>query len=126
MKNIRILIAITSLALVINGCYYDEEILEGDGGVPTNVSLVNDVQPIFDLNCNKSGCHDAAPSHDPSLVKENAYLALKQGGYINTTVAEQSVLYQVIAEGNMPPSGALAQKDLNIILGWIREGAKNN
>lgn len=73
-----------------------------------------------------SGCHDADPPHLPSLVQENAYASLIQGGFVNTTVPAESSLYAVLAEGNMPPSGALSSRELKIILAWLNEGALNN
>ncbi len=125
MKKLIVIIGVCCAVLVLNGCYYDE-VLEGNGSLPKNVSFSGDVVPIFNLNCNTNGCHDAGASHSPSLTKENAYTALMQGNYINTIVPTQSKLYKEMAEGNMPPSGALVGKELNIILAWISEGAKNN
>ena len=109
----------------LNACYYDQ--VSTDGGLPTNVSLKNDVQPIFNRDCNMSGCHDSKSTHRPSLVSENAYSALTSGGYINTVDPVNSVLYLSINGGGMPAGRApLSEKDMNIILAWITEGAKNN
>jgi hypothetical protein len=82
--------------------------------------------PIFNQNCNTAGCHDAAGTHTPSLVYENAYNALIQGNYINILDPEKSKIYQEISSGSMPPSGALDVNDQKILLGWIAEGAKDN
>jgi hypothetical protein len=123
-KNLIYLVAILLLATGVNACYYDE--VASIDGVPTNVSLKNDVQPIFDRDCSMSGCHDSGPSHDPSLTPENAYEALTSGGYLNTTAPESSLLYIRIDGGGMPPGGPLSENDKKIILGWITDGAKNN
>lgn len=112
------------LAGIISGCYYDEVAVFDE--LPQNVSLKNDVQPIFDANCNTSGCHDAIPAHDPSLVKANAYNALISGNYVNTLEPEKSKIYLEINSGSMPPSGPLKTNDQKIILAWITEGAQNN
>lgn len=125
MKKIVMIASLLSVGFFLSGCYYDE-VLEGDGIFPQNVSFSSDVMPIFDLNCNTNGCHDAGPTHAPSLTRENAFNALIQGNFISTTIPTQSILYQEVAEGNMPPSGSLVSKDINIILAWINEGAKNN
>ncbi len=126
MKRIIIIffcVGLTSLTVV--GCYYDEVMGSGDV-LPQNVSFNRDVMAIFNKSCNMSGCHDATASHPPSLVQENAYTSLMQGGFVNTTVPAESHIYAVLAEGNMPPSGSLSSRELKIILAWLNEGALNN
>jgi hypothetical protein len=112
------------LISVLAGCYYDEVVVFE--GLPQNVSLKNDVQPIFTQNCTTTGCHDQVPAHNPSLVTDNAYNGLINGQYINTVLPSESQLYLQVSSGNMPPSGALTSNELKIILAWITEGAKNN
>jgi hypothetical protein len=124
-KNLIYLVVVLLFATCLNACYYDE--LATFEGVPTNVSLKNDVQPIFDRDCNMSGCHDAGPAHAPSLVKEKAYQDLTSGGYVNTTDPESSVLYLSVNGGGMPAGRApLSENDKKLILGWITDGARNN
>lgn len=117
-------ISIGIVALSLNACYYDEEIVFQ--GLPTNVSLKNDVTPILEANCSITGCHDAAGSHTPSLTAENVYSSLINGNYVNVIEPEKSKIYVEMNEGGMPPSGKLGTNDLKIILGWITEGAQNN
>lgn len=125
MKKISIsIICVAIIGLVLNGCYYDEVVVFQ--GLPTNVSLKNDVVPIFTQHCSTTGCHDATPAHAPSLVPEKVHTSLVNGGYVNTIEPEKSIIYQEITVGGMPPSGHLGSNDLKIILGWITEGAKNN
>ena len=126
MKKILTYLVVALLfATGLNACYYDE--VATFEGVPTKVSLKNDVQPIFDRDCNMSGCHDAGPAHSPSLVKEKAYQDLTSGGYVNTTDPENSVLYLSVNGGGMPAGRApLSENDKKLILGWITDGAKNN
>jgi hypothetical protein len=124
-KNLVFLVVVLLIATCLNACYYDEVVTFE--GVPTNVSLKNDVQPIFDRDCNMSGCHDATPSHNPSLVKEKAYQALTSGGYVNTTDPANSSLYLSVNGGGMPAGRApLSENDKKLILGWITDGARNN
>lgn len=124
-KVLYYLVAAFSLTMVLNACYYDE--VASFEGVPTNVSLKNDVQPIFNRDCNLSGCHDGIPSHSPSLTPENAYDDLTSGGFINTSDPTNSVLYLSVNGGGMPAGRApLSENDLKIIEGWITDGAKNN
>jgi uncharacterized membrane protein len=114
------------LSLMLTGCYYDKEVNPDAGGLPTNVSFSNDVQPVFTKNCAMSGCHDAVPTHNPSLVLGSSYGALASGGYLNTAVPSAGILYQEISEGNMPPGAPLTSHEANLIIAWLNEGAKNN
>ena len=124
-KKLIYLVVVLLIATCLNACYYDEVVTFE--GVPTNVSLKNDVQPIFDRDCNMSGCHDAGPSHSPSLVTEKAYQDLTSGGYVNTSDPESSVLYLSVNGGGMPAGRApLSENDKKLILGWITDGARNN
>jgi hypothetical protein len=124
-KNLTYLVVVLLLATCLNACYYDE--VATFEGLPTNVSLKNDVQPIFDRDCSMSGCHDAIPSHDPSLVQEKAYQDLTSGGYVNTADPANSVLYLSVNGGGMPAGRPpLSENDKKLILAWITEGAKNN
>jgi hypothetical protein len=125
MKRIIVFFCITLSALTVISCYYDEVMGDSDE-LPQNVSFNRDVMAIFNKSCNMSGCHDAAPPHLPSLVQENAYTSLVQGGFVNTTVPAESTLYGVLVEGNMPPTGALSSREMKIILAWLNEGAINN
>lgn len=111
-------------ATLLYGCYYDEVVPFNE--LPQNVSFKNDVVPILNLNCNSTGCHDAAPAHNPSLVADKAYDALLNGNYVNSVVPESSPFYKEISAGNMPPSGELSSIDQKIILAWITEGAQDN
>ena len=123
-KNSIYLLSVLLFAL-LNACYYDE--VASFEGLPTNVSLKNDVQPIFNRDCNMSGCHDGIPSHAPSLITENAYSDLTSGGYVNTQDPVNSILYLSVNGGGMPAGRApLSDNDLKLILAWITEGAKNN
>jgi hypothetical protein len=124
-KLLYSLVVAISFAACLNACYYDT--VGTIEGLPTNVSLKNDVQPIFDRNCNSSGCHDAKPSHEPSLTAENTYNSLISGGWVNITDPVNSGLYKAINGGGMPSGKPpLSDIDKKIILAWITEGAKNN
>ena len=126
MKRIlHYIVFMGALTILLNSCYYDEvAVFEG---LPKNASLKNDLQPIFDRDCNLSGCHDDKSTHEPSLVSANTYNALLTGGFVNTLDPEKSELYIAITEGGMPEGrGALSTNEKKIILGWITDGAKNN
>ena len=126
-KTLIYLVVLLLLATVLNACYYDE--IATFEGLPTNVSLKNDVQPIFNRDCALAGCHvtPIPPGHHPDLTAGNSHEALTSGGYVNTIAPESSVLYLSINGGGMPAGRApLSENDKKIILGWITEGAKNN
>jgi hypothetical protein len=60
------------------------------------------------------------------LTAENSYNAIIGGGFVNTVVPASSLLYGEVKSGSMPPTGALKPSDVQKILDWIRNGAKNN
>ena len=115
------------VALTFVGCYRDVIDPGADpNGPPQNVSFSGDVIPIFAKNCSQSGCHDAVPAHKPALTADKAYNALVSGGYINTLVPDQSVIYKAVKTGAMPSSGPLKAGDIQKIYDWVRNGAPNN
>jgi hypothetical protein len=72
-----------ALVLIYSGCYQDVISPGSDpNGPPAFVSFSGDLIPIFNTHCNGSGCHDATPSHAPSLVPDKAYNALMSGGML--------------------------------------------
>lgn len=95
-----------------------------------DVSFKNDIQPVFDLKCNYSGCHD-----DGSRAG-----GLSLTSWANTTSSmdivfpgepQNSRLIQSIKAGAvypMPPDGypPLTTNQIDGITTWVKEGAKNN
>ncbi len=122
--KVKIFLAVVLVGSFITGCYYDVIKPVDLNKPPQNVSFSGDLQPIFDENCNSSDCHGG--NHQPSLTPENAYGSLRSGGFINTTIPTESILYKVLKSGEMPPTGALPSSDVQKILDWIRLGAPNN
>ena len=115
------------IATGITGCYKDILSPGQDPTAPPQaVSFSGDLLPLFVTNCSAAGCHDAAGAHKPSLTAANAYNAILNGGFINTVVPANSVLYGEVKSGSMPPTGALKPSDIQKILDWIRNGAPNN
>lgn len=92
--------------------------------IPDNVSFTSDVMPIFDNGCNTNVCHGPG-STPPDLSADNAYDALIGGGYVNTDTPESSTIYTSMTSGSMVPYVQNAG-DPDIILAWIKQGAKNN
>jgi len=94
-----------------------------DAKAPT-VCFESEVLPIFQTNCAKSGCHDAA-SHKEGYVLDNYKHITAEG--IVPYQPHESELYQVIIEGEMPPKGnpKLTNEQVTLIRRWIRQGALN-
>ena len=131
MKNKKIVwmgSLVGMLLLVMNACY-DDEVLPVDKPVGDigNVTFSADIIPIFNASCNVTGCHSSG-GQKPNLTAVNAFTSLTNGGYINKTNPETSLIYQwMIGDVGtpMPPSGSNATYNAKV-LKWIELGALNN
>jgi hypothetical protein len=88
-------------------------------------SFQTDIQPLFTSKC--IGCHGTG-KNKPTLDAGNAYNSLTGGVpklYISVSSPESSVLYHQITKGNGHTS-ILTDLQKQIILEWIKQGAKNN
>lgn len=125
-SKILIALAIILIGTTLGGCYKDIISPGQDpNGPPQNVSFSGDLVPLFNANCALSGCHDGT-AHSPALTSDKAYNALINGGFVNTVVPTNSIVYGEVKSGSMPPTGALKASDIQKILDWIRNGAPNN
>ena len=87
-----------------------------------------DILPILTSRCAFAGCHVAG---GPDGIDLRTYDAVITGGRDDDTViagdARESELVEVIVEGEMPPGGPpLPAAQIQLIIDWINEGAKNN
>jgi hypothetical protein len=127
--RIRVLYALALVALGIGhtACYYDQGILIEKPIEVGEMSFANDIVPIFNSDCNVSGCHNG--SVVPNLMPANAYNALINGGYINTADPATSELYVWMkgkpGKPTMPLSGSNALYNAKV-LAWIKQGALDN
>lgn len=125
MKRLIIyILAITTTG--ITGCYKDVLIPEAavnPDGPPQAVSYNADIKPMVNTKCALSGCH-VSGAHKPYLTTDISYTQLVNGGFVNTIVPKESILYQKINSDMKEyiPSAADRQK----IYDWIRTGAQNN
>ncbi|MEO7263344.1 MAG: c-type cytochrome domain-containing protein [Ferruginibacter sp.] len=102
----------------------------GTGGTGTGSTLVcfqSEVLPIFQSNCAKSGCHDAA-SHQKGYTLDSYNNIISEG--IVPGRATNSKIYKVLFETGSdkmppPPNADLTSAQKAIIGKWINEGAKN-
>ena len=91
-------------------------------------SFQDDILPILTNRCAFAGCHVAG---GPGGIDLRTYEAVIAGGSKGAIViagdAGESELVQQIVEGKMPPSGPpLPAAQIQLIIDWINEGAKNN
>ena len=98
---------------------------------PTTVSFSQDIVPIFNKNCNTSGCHSGtSAAGNLNLESSVAYaqLSKKGKGYIDTLTPQYSVLYASMnaTTNPMPPNGKLDNCTIGLVLKWIEQKAKNN
>lgn len=123
-RNYFSLIAgILFLLTVLVSCEYehpeDEIIIPG-----YTVSFSKEIIPYFNASCNMSGCHSAG-GIKPDLTPANAYTSLFAHNQIDTISPENSILYKKIKTGGSMSNYSTTSKT-NMVLTWIKQGAKNN
>jgi hypothetical protein len=124
------LILLASLLFIIGacitGCYKDVNLptpATDPNGPPQQWSYKKDIAPLLNTNCALSGCH-VAGAQKPDMETSVSYIDLVNGGYVNTLVPSQSIIYTMI-NGNMEehmPNAADRKK----VYDWIRTGALDN
>jgi hypothetical protein len=107
-------------------CYYDDppEPLPFDCD---EVSFTTHIAPILENSCSTTGCHDG--TRVPDLRTDVALNKLRSGGYLNTTIPEESSFYKTVdfSQNPMPPGGPqITALNRELILCWISEGAPDN
>ncbi len=118
---------------VINSCKHEVPVLTVDttpipGPVANNgVCFESEILPLFQSNCAKSGCHDAATHTEDLILDSYANIMRKD---IIPGKADNSKLYRVLFEtgkDKMPPApnADLTAAQKAMIGKWINEGAKN-
>ncbi len=91
------------------------------------VSFAKDVLPIFIGNCDQTNCHSGVKRR----AALNNYNTIMTYGSISPYNALGSKIYKdMSARGllskQMPPTGPIAEGDLQTVFLWIQQGAKNN
>jgi hypothetical protein len=129
-KKLKIigLVVMAQLIFSIYSCTKNTTVLELAPAVTTPVSMSKDLQPILTTNCAKSGCHNGAIA--PNLSTGLAYNSLINGNFVNTASPETSTIYLWLTGKEavtMPLGGSNNPSNINaLMLGWIKQGAKNN
>lgn len=127
MKKIIIYIGLfVALAWMTAGCYKDvilPETVADPDGPPQAVSFKNQLEPLLNSKCALSGCH-VSGAHKPYMTTGSSYLQIVNGGFVNTGIPKESILYKMI-NGEMREYISSAT-DRQIVYDWIRNGAPNN
>lgn len=95
----------------------------------SNVSYVKYVQPLFNIDCNYSGCHDSGTrAGGLDLSDYNSVMAVP--GVVVPGNSKNSILVQRITGAlpimPPPPLPTLTPNQIQGIKTWIDEGAKDN
>jgi len=115
----KVIYCALSLFTIIIGCTYDKEDVTPpatDVCITTPASFSKDVHAIFQTNCAKSGCHNAASASGGIVLETYEQIVSK----INR------IQQRALIEKSMPPTGPLPTKDINTIECWINAGTPNN
>lgn len=124
--KITSIVLLTGIIFCMKGCQYEHykpAELDGDDTISFRIDII----PIFENDC-LDGCHDNQGGIPPILTKEDAYVNLINGNYIDQEDPENSMLYKRMVEVDniMPPDGKLPDQQLLLIKTWIEQGAQNN
>lgn len=115
-----ITIALILTWVSFNSCKHEPDLYVN----PDSVCFERDILPIFVSKCAMSGCHDAVSSVEGYNLTN--YASITRRG-IRPGNPSSSKLYEVMAEGEMPPrnSGSMTALQKAYIKAWITGGAKN-
>lgn len=98
---------------------------------PDSVYFVNDIEPFLNSNCAYSGCHDAGTAQNG--VNLSSYAQIIATGDVDPSDPTGSDIYEVLIDSDpndrMPPASennVIAQEQINMLLTWIEQGARNN
>lgn len=126
MKKYKFISLLLISLLIMNACEKDY-LTPKKVDINFPVSFAENVVPILTEDCATPTCH-VSGAQSPNLSASNAYDELTGLGYVDTTNAEESLLYKrIIATIKpMPPATKLSAEEIGYILAWIKQGAQNN
>lgn len=121
MRIIKFILFILIISGINSACQ-QEYFLKPKLDPNAQISFSADLQPILSSECASSGCHDKTVA--PNLTEGSSYLSLVEGGMVDTTNAEGSIL-MIKLNTNMP-AVKLPAIEIEKFLMWIKQGAKEN
>jgi len=104
------------VALALNGCTSEES--ETPSAVDcsgVSLSFTDDVYPIIQASCTRSGCHGAGSNNGPGELLTYSQIS-----------RAKSAIQLSVASGEMPKDTRLSTNEKSTILCWIENGASNN
>ncbi len=120
------IVSILLVALILSACSGNSSSSDTTSSNATSsgteVSFSKDVLPIFTANC--TGCH--ASGNATEGIALDTYANVTAGRAIVTGNADSSRIVREIQSGRMPPGGKLSSADIQTIVDWINQGAKDN
>ena len=124
MKKIFYLFVLILFLMTFNACHYTD-IVPGEGGnveISEDISYANTIEPIFKTqSC--TNCHPTMKK--PDLTAGNSYASLTDGEYLNTKKPEKSELL-IVAAPEGEHAAKLTSAQVELIIAWIDQGAKDN
>ncbi len=131
-KSLYLLTLALSGFVLIYSCKHEPLAVIPTTPAPVNggtgeVCFQSEILPLFQSNCAKSSCHDAA-SHEDGYVLDSYANIIKKG--VIPGNATNSKIYKVLFESGgdrmpPPPNTDLTSAQKALIGKWINEGAKN-
>ncbi len=121
MKGLKLVFVGAALLMLSTSCKKDKvQVTVNDALCTDTISFINDIKPIFDVNCSTSGCHDSGSSAAGYTLNNHQNIAL---------FADQS-LGAMRHDGGftpMPFGGTkLADSLIQKFECWIGQGKLNN
>ena len=115
------------VALLPMACTKDKTPIPVEACVPGKVYFQNDVMPIINSNCAKSGCHDAATAEeDLNLTTYAGVMKIVRPGHPAGSKIMEVIGSQSDEVMPPPPNTPLSAEQAGIIGQWISQGALNN
>lgn len=131
---VSLMSASAMLAVIAAGCKDSVTATDLDAReIPaSNVSFSKHIQPVLEVKCNFSGCHDNA-SRAGGLSLTSWSNTTSSLNVVFPGEPQNSTLYTSLVAGainRMPPEGPsflpMTKKQIDGVYTWIKEGAKNN
>ncbi len=118
-------------SFILCSCRIDPLVLEdyNEEGIPCDPDIVyfeKEILPLLQSNCAQSGCHDEITAEDDVILTN--YKDIIETADVEKFDANESDLFEVLIDGEMPPAPAnlLSSEQIALIGDWINQGAKNN
>jgi hypothetical protein len=130
MKKRSLFLILVLFALAISSCKYNfilpipEEVPNDTIPVGQPVSYANQIQPIFTNKC--IDCHSQTGKQKPYLTVGDSYNQIFPA-HVNLSKPEESDIYAFPSPTTSKHSWKkYNSSEANLVLTWIKEGAKNN